>query len=207
MQGVFGSILLAAELVGDLDDVLLAQAELLQQVIGGAGEAVDVVDTDAADGGGALLGQAGADSLAQTADDGVLLAGDDLTALLGSGDDQLLVQGLDGAHIDDHGIDALLGQGLGGVDGLVDHQAGGDDGNIGALAHDIALADLELEVLLIVEHGHSQTAEADIDGAVVLIGSLDSGLGLDVVGGVHDDHASSQKLWLIGIKQVVLQRR
>ena len=56
--GLSQSQLLTAELVGDLDDVLLAQAELLQQVVGGAGEAEDVVD----------------------ADDGMLLAGDDLTA-------------------------------------------------------------------------------------------------------------------------------
>ena len=78
--GLSRSQLLTAELVGDLDDVLLAQAELLEQVVCGAGEAEDIVDTDAADGGGALLGQAGADSLAQAADDGKLLAGDDLTA-------------------------------------------------------------------------------------------------------------------------------
>ena len=78
--GLCQSCLLTAELVGDLDDVLLAQAELLQQVVCGAGEAEDVVDADAADGGGALLGQAGADSLAQAADDGMLLAGDDLIA-------------------------------------------------------------------------------------------------------------------------------
>ena len=68
--------------MGDLDDVLGGQAELLQQVVCGTGEAEDIVDADAFDGGGALLGQAGADSLAQTADDGVLLTGDD-TSLCG----------------------------------------------------------------------------------------------------------------------------
>ena len=78
--GRFHIELLTAELVGDLDDVFLAQAELLQQVARGAGEAEHGVDADAADGGGALLGQAGADSLAQAADDGMLLSGDDLTA-------------------------------------------------------------------------------------------------------------------------------
>ena len=57
--------------------MLSAQAELLQQVNCRAGVTELVVDTDALDGSGQLLGQQAADSLAQTTDNRVLLAGDD----------------------------------------------------------------------------------------------------------------------------------
>ena len=63
--------------------MLRAQAELLEQVGGGAGVSELVVDADAAHQGGALLAEQGAHRLTQAADDGVLLAGDDLSALLG----------------------------------------------------------------------------------------------------------------------------
>ena len=56
--------------------------------------------------GGQLLAQNGADSLAQTADDAVLLGGDDLAALLGGLEDDLLIQRLDGVDVDDPGVDA-----------------------------------------------------------------------------------------------------
>ena len=69
--GVLSNLL--HELLRDLGDVLRAQAELLQQVGGWAGVAELVVHADALDGHGALLCQAGANGLAQTADDGVLL--------------------------------------------------------------------------------------------------------------------------------------
>ena len=56
--------------------------------------------------GGQLFAQHGADGLAQTADDIVLLGGDDLAALLCSLEDDLLVQRLDGVDVDDPGMDA-----------------------------------------------------------------------------------------------------
>ena len=99
----------------------------------GAGAAELVLHADAADRGGLLLAEQGADGLAQTADDAVLLGGDDLAAFLGSLEDDLLIQGLDGVDVDDAGVDALGGQLFGGQTGFVDHQAGGDDGDIVAL--------------------------------------------------------------------------
>ncbi len=60
--------------------------------------------------GWAAFAQHGTDSLAQTADDAVLLGGDDLAALLCSLEDDLLVQRLDGVDVDDPGVDALSGQ-------------------------------------------------------------------------------------------------
>ena len=56
-----------------------------------------VLDAHAAYGDGALFAQHGGHGLAQTAQDAVLLAGDDGTALFGRFDDQFLVQRLDGA--------------------------------------------------------------------------------------------------------------
>ena len=73
--------------------MLRRKAELLQKIHSGAGVTELVVDADAAHGSGQLLAEQAADSLAQTADDGVLLAGDNLTALSGGGEDQLLIEG------------------------------------------------------------------------------------------------------------------
>ena len=63
--------------------MLRGETELLEQSGSGTGVAKLVVDADAAHGGGALLGQNTTDSLTQAAQDVVLLAGDDLAALLG----------------------------------------------------------------------------------------------------------------------------
>ena len=87
-------ILLAQEVLGDLDDVLSAQAVVLQQFSSGAGAAELIVHADTLDGSGQLFAQQGADSLTQTADDRVLFAGDDLAALAGSFQNQLLISHL-----------------------------------------------------------------------------------------------------------------
>ena len=168
--------------------MLRAQAELLQQSRGGAGMAELVVDTDTNHLGGQLLAEQAADRLAQTADDGVLLAGDDLAALFGGREHQLLIQGFDGSHVDDHGVNALSRQRLGGHDGFIDHQAVGDDGNVGAVAHNLALANFKL-VAFLMEDGHRRPAEAHIHRAHIFVGGLHHGLGLHIVGGAHDHHA------------------
>ena len=147
-----------------------------------------VVDTDTLDGNRIVLAQAAADSLAQAADDGVLLAGDDLAALLGSSDDQPFVQGLDGGHVDDHGIDTGLSQLFTGLDGLVGHQTVGDDGHILAIAQDFALTNDEL-IALIMEHGQSQAAKAQVHGTLILVSGLDGSLGFHIIRGADDSHA------------------
>ena len=91
--------------------------------------------------------------------------------------------------VDDPGMDALSGQLLRSHAGFVDHQAGGDDGNVAALSDLLTLADLEVIVLGIVEHRHSQTAKAQIDGAFHCVGSTHSGAGLHIVGGADNGHA------------------
>ena len=102
--------------MGSLADGGCVQTELLQQVPCGAGAAELVLHADAADRGRQLLAEQGTDSLAQTADDVVLLGGDDLAALPGSLEDDVLIQRLDGVDVDDAGVDTLGGQGLGGLD-------------------------------------------------------------------------------------------
>ena len=89
------------------------QTILAQQIPCRAGAAELVLHAHAADGGGQLLAQKRADGLAQTADDVVLLGGDDLAALLGGLEDDLLIQRLDGVDFDDPGVDALGSQLLG----------------------------------------------------------------------------------------------
>ena len=116
----------------------------------------------------------------------MLLAGDDAAGLVGGGADELLVERLHRVDVDDLGVDALGGEGLGGLERGGDHKTGGHDGHVGALAHDDALADLELIGLGIVEHGHGEAAEAHVDGALEVERGAHGGAGLGVVGG--DDH-------------------
>ncbi len=87
------------------------------------------------------------------------------------------------------GVDALGGQGLGSLAGLVDHQAGGHDGNITALGHLLALADLEVIGSLVVEHGNRQTAEAEVNRTLHLVGGTDSSAGFHIVCGADHGHA------------------
>ena len=65
----------------------------------------------------------------------------------------------------------------------------GDDGDIVALGQLLALAQLKVVVGLIVEHRHSQTAKAQVDGAFHGVGGAHSGACLDIIGGADDGHA------------------
>ena len=148
-----------------------------------------ILDADAAHDAGQLLADDSADSLAQTADDAVLLDGDDAAAFAGGGQDDLLIDGLDGGHIDDADIHALaLGQ-HGGAQCLVGHQAGGDDGDVVTVGQLLALADLELVGLRVMENRRGQAGKAQVDRALVVVGGDDGGAGLDIVGRAEDDHS------------------
>ena len=85
--------LLAQHLFCSLADGGSVQTIQLEQIPGRAGAAELILHAHTADGGGALLAQDGTDSLAQTADDIVLLGSDDLAALLGRLEDDVLIQG------------------------------------------------------------------------------------------------------------------
>ena len=147
-----------------------------------------ILHADAMHEAGQLLADNCADSLTQTADDAVLLDRDDAAALAGSRQDDLLVNGLDGRHVDDADIQTLtLGQ-HGGAQRLVGHQAGGDDSNVVTIGQLFALADLELIGFRIVENRGGQTGEAQIDGALIVVGGDDGGAGLDIVSGAQHHH-------------------
>ena len=161
-------------------------AEAIGEQLAGAAEFV--IHADSLHGSGQLFTEQRADSLTQTADDGMLFAGDDLAALLCSGQDQLFIQGLDGGHVDDHGIHTLGSQSISSLHGLVNHQTIGNDGDVLAVPENVALAD-DKGSTFFVEDGHSRAAHTHINRTVMLIGGLGHGLGLHVIGGGHDDHA------------------
>ena len=119
----------------------------------------------------------------------MLLDGHDVAGLGGALDDQVGIDGLDGVHVDDLGVDALGSELLGGLESLADHQAAGDDGHIGALAHDNALTQLELVGLGVVDNRRGQTGEAHVHRTVTLVGGARHGAGLHVVGGNNHGHA------------------
>ena len=127
--------------------------------------------------------------VAQTADDAVLLDGDDLAALFSPFGDARSVDGLDGVDVDDGGVDAFLGELLRGGEGFADHQAGREDRDILALAQDIGLADLKGLDHVALEHGGGKARKAHIDRAVHLGDRHGGGLGLVGVRGADDRHA------------------
>ena len=82
----------------------------------------------------------------------------------------------------------LGGQQVGCVDHARSLRAGADEGDVGALAHDLDLS--ELEPVTGLEEGLGDVAhEADEDRPVVLERPGQDRLGLDLVGGGDDDHA------------------
>ena len=190
-MGYLGKLLVfgADHLADDVDDVLGGEAVVTQDLVRGAGVAELILDADAAHDAGQLLADNSADSLAQAADDAVLLDGDDAAALAGGGQDDLLIDGLDGGHIDDADVHALaLGQ-HGGAQCLVGHQAGGNDGDVVTVGQLLALADLELVGLRVMENRRGQAGKAQVDRALVVVGGDDGGAGLDIVGRADDDHS------------------
>ena len=94
----------------------------MEDFLGRARFAVDVVDTDLQNPGGSLFAQAVADSASQTADDGVLLNGNNLSGLLCCCNDQLLIQRFDRVDVDDLCLDAILCQHLSSCQGLGYHK-------------------------------------------------------------------------------------
>ena len=160
----------------------------VEQLLVGGRLGVVVLDADAVDPRGPVLGQRLCHGPAEVADDGVLLDGHDAPGAPGGLDDAGHVERLDGGHVHDVGLDAAPREDVGGVDHARGLGAGTDQGDVGALAHDLDLAELELvprreELLGHVAH------ETDEDRAVVLERPGQDGLGLDFVGGADDDHA------------------
>ena len=133
-----------------------------------------------------MLGDDRGDSVAQTADGGMLFHGEDLH-ILGEGLDDLLVQRLDRVHVHDGHFDALGSEELGRLHAGFDHQAAGDQRSLAALAQDVGLADLERHAL--GEDRGRQTGQTQIDRAVDLGGGAHGALGLFRVARAQNGHA------------------
>ena len=115
------------------------------------------------------------------------LGRDQTAGLLDALDDGLVVQRAQGAQVDDLAADALLRQLLGGLQGKADHAAVGGDGDVGALAADLGLADRH-DIVLDLRHieldaVHHLVLEED-DGVGIADGGLQQALGIGgVIGG------------------------
>ena len=112
-----------------------------------------------------------------------------MAGLGGALDDQVGVDGLNGVHVDDLGVNTLGSKLLGSLEGLADHQTAGDDGNVGALAHNDAATQLKLVGLGVVDDRRGQTGKAHVHRAVALVGGARHGAGFDVVSGNDHGHA------------------
>ena len=83
--------------------------------------------------------------------------------------DRLFVDRLDRVHVEDaHADVVLVFEQLGGLGGVVDGDAAGDDGDIGALVDHHRLADLEAVVVVLVVGGLEAPAQTDVHGAGAL---------------------------------------
>ncbi len=95
------------------------------------------------------------------------------------------VQRLERMHAEDSGGDAFLGQKIGGLDRRPQHAAGGDDGQVRAVAEGNGLAERPGERFL-VDVGFAGPAQAEIDGTDAGCGGADGGRGLQRVAGGND---------------------
>ena len=101
------AVLLFHKIPRDFGDVICAQAKLTQHFPCRAGMAEFVVHADAAHHRRAFFAEHARDSLAQTADNAVLFAGDDLSAFLRRLDNDFFIQRLNGADVDDARVNPL----------------------------------------------------------------------------------------------------
>lgn len=112
----FPLCLTQAELADLVDNVCRPQPKLGDEVAARAGVSKDILNAHLDHLARGVPGaDCAADRVAQTADDRVLLNGDNLAGLLCCLADQLLIQRLDGVDIDDPRIDALFFQQLAGL--------------------------------------------------------------------------------------------
>ena len=103
----------------------------------------------------------------QAAEGTVLLDGHDGARGTGGLDHGLGIERLDAVHVEHRCRDALLGQQVGGVHGVADHLAGGDDRHIGAAAHPGGTVHLERALILGVHVLDRVAANANVGRLVV----------------------------------------
>src|SRR5205823_5136323 len=102
------------------------------------------------------------DRRAQPAGDVVLLDGENGARLVRRGDDLLAVERIDGMHVDDTSVDALRCKAVGSVETGTYLGAGGDDGQVGALAETNGLPDLKVVGNLAVDLRVAPAPEPDV---------------------------------------------
>ena len=103
----------------------------------------------------------------QAAEGAVLLDGHDGARGTGGLDHGLGIERLDAVHVEHRCRDALLGQQVGGVHGMADHLAGGDNRHIGAATHPGGAVHLERALVLGVHVLDRVAAHADVGRLVV----------------------------------------
>ena len=154
------SLFLVDDVTDDLCDVGLCELERVEQLPCGTAVAELVLHADSRHLDGTFCGDNLADRVGETADDVVLLNGDDSACLLRRLDDDVAVDGLDGVDVDESCTDALSLQLLDCLERLVDDKTGGDDGDVIALVERDALAQLKAVGLGIVEAVDRQSASS-----------------------------------------------
>ena len=103
----------------------------------------------------------------QATEGAVLLDGHDSARGTGGLDHGLGVERLDAVHVEHRCRDALLGQQVGGIHGVADHLAGGNDRHIGATAHPGGAVHLERALVLGVHVLDRVAAHADVGRLIV----------------------------------------
>ena len=107
------------------------------------------------------------DHRAQASEGAVLLDGHDGARGAGCLNHGLGVERLDAVHVEHRCRDALLGQQVGGVHGMADHLAGGDERHIGAAAHPGGTVHLERALVLGIHVLDGVAAHADVGRHVI----------------------------------------
>ena len=103
----------------------------------------------------------------QAAEGAVLLDGHDGTRGAGGLNHSLGIERLDAIHVEHRCRDALLGQQVGGIHGMADHLAGGDERHVGAAAHPGGAVHLERALVLGVHVLDRVAAHANVCRLVV----------------------------------------
>ena len=134
-----------------------------------------------------LCGQAFRHGATKAADNGMLFSGHDAARLLDRRQNGVFVERLHAECVDNLCGNAFSGQQASGLQGLIDFDAAGDDGNIAALAKHVCATHLELFARLI-DARHRCAAHAHIHGARRFGGQLNGGLRSVVVGWNENAH-------------------
>ena len=108
------------------------------------------------------------DHRAQAAEGAVLLDGHDGAGSTGGLDHGLGVERLDAIHVEHRCRDALLGQQIGGVHGMADHLAGGDERHIVAAANPGGTVHLERTLVLGIHVLDRVAPHADVGRLVIV---------------------------------------